>query len=131
MNQPTNTRVLIVDDYEDIGVAMSLLLYDLGYEAMYAKRTDEALSLVAQWRPRCVILDVFLQLSSGVDLARAIRSQQGEDVLLIAMSGATPEVNRDVWEACQIADHFLPKPIRFTDLEPLLPRLSHCTQQAT
>jgi signal transduction histidine kinase/ActR/RegA family two-component response regulator len=82
------SRVLVVDDYQDIAVSTCRLLRLLGYETRMAGDADSAMEVASGFLPDIALLDIGLPHVSGYELARRIRAQRwGAEVVLIAMTG--------------------------------------------
>ncbi|MDY0303578.1 MAG: response regulator transcription factor [Sphaerochaeta sp.] len=62
------TKILIVDDEQDIQDVLRFVLEDAGYEVESTGRGDEALALAKAHQPDLVILDIGLPGLSGLDL---------------------------------------------------------------
>ena len=115
--------VLVVDDAPDVAEAMSLALSVRGYSVRSACDGDEALDLVEQSPPHCVILDVRMPRLDGYAVARELRARYGDDIVLIGISGVTPD-DPAVVATFDIVDHYLRKPVDFDELDKILPTLN-------
>ncbi|MDI1241603.1 MAG: response regulator [bacterium] len=67
-------RVLIVEDSDDIGTALKLLIEYEGYEAVLANRAFLGLDLAASLAPNLIIVDIVLPDMDGIELTRALRA---------------------------------------------------------
>jgi CheY-like chemotaxis protein len=106
------TRVLIVDDDVSILDTVSAILSNEGYQVKAAAGGEEALALVAAWRPTLVLLDMRMPLMDGWAVARALR-EAGSKVPIIVMTAAE---NAKRWaEEIDAAGH-LAKPFELDDL---------------
>lgn len=83
----TACRVLVVDDNEDTAQSLAMLLDVMGYEVRTAHDGLAAVQLADDFLPRVALLDIGLPHLSGYDVARHIRAHQGDDVLLVAITG--------------------------------------------
>ncbi len=116
---PGRHRVLVVDDNEDAAVTLAELIELSGHTTAVAHDGPTALSLARADPPDIVLCDIGLPGMSGYEVARALRSEQGAELLLVAISGyAQPDDVRRALEAG--FDHHLAKPPRMTDVEQLL-----------
>jgi DNA-binding response OmpR family regulator len=84
---PDRCRVLVVDDNEDAATSLAMMLGMMGYEVRMAHDGLEAVRAADEFVPEAALLDIGLPHLSGYDVARHIRSHQGEDVLLVAITG--------------------------------------------
>jgi CheY-like chemotaxis protein len=82
-------RVLVVDDNDDFLGTLCALLRTLGHEARGAQDGAAGLAIAKAWRPDIVLLDVYLPLRTGFELAREFRAAFPPGTMrLIMMSGA-------------------------------------------
>ncbi|HEX3097101.1 MAG TPA: response regulator [Usitatibacter sp.] len=84
---PDRCRVLVVDDNEDAATSLAMMLGMMGYEVRMAHDGLEAVRAADEFVPEAALLDIGLPHLSGYDVARHIRSHQGDDVLLVAITG--------------------------------------------
>jgi PAS domain S-box-containing protein len=113
-------RVLVVDDNVDHAESLSQVLRILGYATRTAHDGISALRLAESYRPHAAVLDIGLPDKSGVEVARAIRTQSwGRDMLLIALSGWGQEEDRRRTREAGFDHHFV-KPLDMDALTDLL-----------
>lgn len=79
------TRVLVVDDEENIRLVLRTLLVKHGYEVTAASSAEEALEKVADEPPDFVIADVRMPGMSGIELVAKLR-EAGTEAVAIVMS---------------------------------------------
>jgi DNA-binding response OmpR family regulator len=84
---PDRGRVLVVDDNEDAATSLAMMLGMMGYEVRMAHDGLEAVRAADEFVPEAALLDIGLPHLSGYDVARHIRSRQGDEVLLVAITG--------------------------------------------
>lgn len=84
----THHKVLIVDDERTITDTLALILTGNGYDVRKAYSAEQAVDLIAQWRPDLAILDVVLPVMNGIDLATLLKAQYPTCQVLL-FSGAT------------------------------------------
>jgi CheY-like chemotaxis protein len=81
-------RVLVVDDNEDAGSTMGLLLEALGHEVSVVHHPFDALERAPAFLPDVYLLDIGLPDIDGYELARRLRSQEGlGSFSMIALTG--------------------------------------------
>jgi CheY-like chemotaxis protein len=103
--------VLVVDDNRDSADTLCTLLQRLGYRARAAYDAASALAAMRVERPDVAILDIGLPGTDGVQLARIIRDEFGEQApALIALTGYGQEQDRDATRTAGFAHH-LTKPL--------------------
>ena len=119
-------RVLVVDDNVDSADSLSELMRLLGYEVSVARDGVEAVELAASWSPAVILMDIGMPRKSGLEAARAIREQAGDErPWLIALSGwGQAEDRRKSSEAG--FDHHFVKPV---DVESLIDLVRQLTQR--
>src|SRR5262245_20039880 len=65
--------VLVVEDDDAIGTALSTVLATAGYDVVRCRSGEAALAAVEERRPDLVLLDLGLPDMDGVDLCRRLR----------------------------------------------------------
>lgn len=112
----TGTKILVVDDNEDLAAILAKYIKQIGYDCRVAYDGDEALAVVSEWCPAAVIIDLNMPVS-GYEFARVIKEERGlADLVLIALSG-TEESDED--DANPLGCHFarrLVKPVHLADI---------------
>ena len=84
--------ILIVEDHDDSGDALGLIITALGYRAILARNGIEALGLLEKARPALILCDVRMPGMDGVAFAQAVRAQpRWRTVKLVAVTGLTGE----------------------------------------
>ena len=108
------SRILLVEDDEDIGSELIQALTSHGYRARLACGGTEALSAAAAEPPDLVLLDLGLPDIDGVVLCRRLRAAVPDGVIVV-LTARTSEF--DVVVALDAgADDYLTKPFRLTEL---------------
>ena len=108
----SNERILVVDDEEDI---LELVRYNLakeGYRVTSASTGEDALKKALSEKFDLIVLDLMLPDIDGVAVCTALRRDPetaNTPILLLARPSATSGPAR-------LADRYLSKPFRFTDL---------------
>jgi signal transduction histidine kinase/CheY-like chemotaxis protein len=123
-----NCRVLVVDDNQDAGHMLGLLLHSLHATVRTAHSGPEALEIIDEFQPSIVLLDIGMPFMDGYEVARRIRARLGNTVRLIALTGWGQE--EDVRRAARAGfDHHLVKPPDLNKLGALLTQV-HAPGQA-
>lgn len=112
--QPQAPLVVIVDDDPDICDALRDLLQSVGIDAISFLSTRALLDADLPERPGCIVLDVRLPGSSGLDLQAQLVSQ-GNRMPIIFMTGHA-DVPMSVRAMKAGAVDFLTKPVRDQDM---------------
>ena len=113
-------RVLVVDDNRDAVESLSMLLRLLGADVRTAYDGPNALSLLEQFVPDVILLDLGMPGMDGLEVARRIRKQPAlDEVKLIALSGWGQDADRVRSRAAGF-DHHLVKPADLGSLQRML-----------
>ena len=113
---PARQRVLIVDDNVDAADSLGRLLKASESEVRIAHSGREALTVLEQFDPEFVLLDIGMPDMDGYEVARAIRRRHTERrPVLVAFTGWGQEADRVRAHEAGF-DHHLVKP---TDLRTL------------
>ena len=109
--------ILIVDDDQALGKAMSEILSRAGFKPMHCTKPDDALNTMKLQSVRCAIVDCMLPKMNGRELAKKMK-EEDPNLPIIMMSGIYKDKNF-IREAMAMtgAQSFLTKPF---DLEDLL-----------
>lgn len=107
-------RLLLVDDDENIRISLARALGFEGYEVEACENGERALACLERDRFDTVLLDVMMPGLSGLDVARAVRSE-GDDTPILMLT-ARHEVADRVAGLDAGADDYLPKPFSLDEL---------------
>jgi CheY-like chemotaxis protein len=122
-------RVLVVDDQEDVALAIADELEMLGCEVALAHDGVSALEMIGTFRPDFVLVDIAMAGINGWEVARrARRLVCDEPPRLVAISAFGQDVHKARSAAAGFEAH-LTKPLKLQQLAALLaserPRGSH------
>jgi PAS domain S-box-containing protein len=118
------TRVLVVDDSQDVADTVSRLLSVAGYETRTANDALAALAVSTEFRPQIAVLDIGLPGMDGYQLARELRALFSDDPpTFIALTGYTRDRDRERSREAGFALH-LAKPIDGEKLVHILDAVS-------
>ena len=111
-------RVLVVDDEVQVASVLRDALVDFGYEVRIAITGQEALSVVSEYQPAVVLLDLRLPDLPGQSVLQAFR-RDAPNVPIIVVTG-----NRDAEVAGALlqsgAFDYLAKPFQLAILEQVV-----------
>jgi CheY-like chemotaxis protein len=119
---PARRRILVVDDNVDAADSLAMLLRIMGHEVRTAHDGLEALGAATVMRPEVILLDIGLPKLDGYDVARRVRQERGQGVVLIALTGWGQEEDRRRSKDAGF-DHHLTKPVQLDALQDLLAHL--------
>jgi DNA-binding response OmpR family regulator len=105
--------VLVVDDEQHIRLLIEQTLEELldeGVELYTASDGEEALAVIGAQRPDLVFLDVMMPKRNGIDVCRAVRTEQGNtDAHIVLLTAKGQSTDREAGLAAG-ADRYLTKP---------------------
>ena len=113
-------RVLVVDDVVDSADMLALVLAMDGYSVRTVNSGEEALRVVEQFSPLCVLIDIHMPGLSGHELTQRLRAIYGGEIVLVAVTGAGRADDR-ISDSFSQFDHYLRKPVDLSLLKKLLP----------
>src|SRR6478736_4220977 len=123
MNEADGIRVVVVDDNPDEAESLAEMVRLNGYWVRVGTNAQAALALAADYQPHCMMLDIDMPDMNGIELARRLRSQQGDDLVIIAVTGWGDD--SEIFAATNAeVDHYLRKPVAPSKLNLLLPDIS-------
>lgn len=110
------TRILVVDDEEDIHTVLQYNLEQLGYEVTSALTGKEGLRLCREMVPDLVVLDLMLPDLAGTEICRLLRaSPVTAHIPVIMCTARTEEIDRVVGFELG-ADDYVTKPFSMREL---------------
>jgi two-component system OmpR family response regulator len=119
------TRVLVVDDEENIRFLLDVALRHLGFEVELATTGREAIDKVASTKPDLVVLDVMLPDLDGFEVCRRLRAEGSRTpVLFLTARDATEDKVRGLTIG---GDDYVEKPF---SLEELVARVQAVLRRA-
>jgi two-component system, chemotaxis family, CheB/CheR fusion protein len=118
------TRVLLVEDSEDVLYLLRLQLEWMGYEVETAANAAVALDAATNLRPDVIVSDLRMPDIDGFEFIRQVRSIRGlMSVPAIALTGAT--MDSDIRRALDSGfTAHLVKPVDASDLSKLIEQLT-------
>lgn len=115
-------RVVVVDDLEDAAAMLAYSLERDGYVTRIARDGIDALAVIDDFKPHCVLFDIDMPRLDGFELCQQLRAHHGDDIVLVAVTAYASDDPRVVG-AFTLADHYLRKPVSPQALRKLLPPL--------
>jgi two-component system, OmpR family, response regulator len=121
-------RVLVVDDEENIAEVISMALRFQGFEVETARSGQEAISLVARFRPHIMVLDVMLPDMEGFEVADRLGAQRaGIPIIFLTARDATEDKIRGLSGG---GDDYMTKPFSLEELVARIRTILRRTGQA-
>jgi two-component system CheB/CheR fusion protein len=112
-------RVLVVDDNADAAESLGMLLEVRGNAVRIAYDGLEALEAADAFDPDIVLLDIGMPKMSGYEVARRLRADRGDSVLIVAITGWGQEEDRRRAREAGF-DHHFTKPVDYEALIELI-----------
>ena len=110
----TGKTVLIVDDEQQLALAIKIRLQSKGFQVTTATDGQQALTLLEQEKPNLVILDVLMPVLDGYSCLREINRRFGRGAIPIIVLTARDRM-KDLFELEGIEDYII-KPFDHEDL---------------
>jgi len=104
-------RVLVVDDYEKIRVALANALRKLGMEPVEAGNGIEALAILAKQEFDLIFTDIVMPEMDGFELCQEIRRKTEYRNLPIVVTSTHADANYIIKALRMGADDYIAKPI--------------------
>lgn len=105
-------RVLIVDDDAHLAEYMRQLLELAGMEALVLHKAEQIMTVISDFRPELVLMDLHMPDFSGTELAGVIRQRSRYTNLPIVYLSAETDIAEQLEALERGADDFLLKPIQ-------------------
>lgn len=108
--------VLIVEDEENISIALRYLMKGKGYNVLVARDGEEALTIAEASPPDLMLLDVMMPKRDGYDVCQTLRANpacQKIKIIMLSAKGRDIEVEKGLALG---ADAYMTKPFSTRDL---------------
>lgn len=106
------SKILVVDDEEDIRELLKYNLQKEGFTVDTAENGETCLQMLNQFKPDLIVLDVMMPGIDGVEVCEAIRSSESSKNVLICFLTARAEDYSQIAGLEAGADDYVSKPIR-------------------
>ena len=126
MTNQDRTKLLIVEDQDEVPKLLRIALAGLKYEVVDASTGTEALAVARRLRPAVMLLDILLPGElNGFEVCERIKfNHDTHDTFVILISGMSAEDNFQ--EAMRVgANAYLVKPFRLASLERVITNRDH------
>ena len=103
-------NVLVCDDERSIRELLEITLGQAGFDVRTAIDGADGLTLVRDWDPDCIILDIMMPKMNGLDVARALKGDDDTKGIPVLLLSAKAQAS-DVAVGMEIgADDYVTKP---------------------
>jgi twitching motility two-component system response regulator PilH len=103
-------KILVVDDSPTDLALMVAPLRSRGYEVLTASDGEEALRMVRDERPSCVVLDVVMPRKNGFQVCRTLKNDPESKHIPVILLTSKSERTDELWGKRQGADVYMTKP---------------------
>ena len=128
-----NTKILVVDDDQDIRDSLQAILQSQQYSVSTAENRTVGMEKIEAEQPDLIILDVMMEkYEDGFEMARELKhSDQYKDIPILMLTGVKKETGIDFKSAAGDpnwfpVDGFLDKPIKpdilLAEIEKIIPK---------
>ena len=124
------TRILIVDDDQDIARILKFRLQKKGFKCVLASNGLEALDRLDEDHPDLVLLDVMMPKMDGFATCREIRKRNAWARIPVIMLTAKGDTSDKVNGLSEGADDYVVKPFEFDELLARISMVLRRTQEA-
>src|ERR1700750_1555245 len=123
MTEPSDHKVLLVEDTEDNRFMMRRLLEMTGYMVVEARNGEEAVRVAQTELPDLILMDLSLPIIDGLAATKLIREIPGlkKTPIVTVSAHDTQDFQSEALQAG--SDGYITKPIDYTQLEQLIVRL--------
>jgi two-component system alkaline phosphatase synthesis response regulator PhoP len=124
------TKILVVDDEEEMRDLLSEFLTREGYQVLLAASGDESLKIAQRDNPSVILLDVKMPGLNGIDTCRGLKSHEKTWHIPVIVTTAYRERVLEAFDAG--ADDFVSKPFHLEELAvrvKSIVRLLHLTDE--
>ena len=122
MSVPTH-KILVVDDDPDIGIMIKMMLEYKGYTVLVTDRAERTRSLITEFGPDLIIMDMLLSGMNGTDICRELKADESSAGIPLMMISAHPNAKETCLKAG--ANDFIAKPF---DMQELLGKINKLTE---
>ena len=118
--------VLVVEDDQDMALALLQLLEISGFPARHAEHGKAALDAVASQMPALVLLDMLMPVMDGWQCARELRARYGDSLPIVIVTAAehVQERSKEIG-----ANEVLPKPFELAHLLKIVERYASASRR--
>jgi two-component system, OmpR family, response regulator MtrA len=106
-------KVLVVDDDAALAEMLTIVLRNEGFDSRVCPTGDRAMSVLREYRPDVVLLDLMLPGKDGIDVCREIRAESGVPIVMLTAKNDTVDVVVGLESG---ADDYVVKPFKPKEL---------------
>ncbi len=106
-------KILVVDDDSSLAEMLTIVLRNEGFEPRVCSSGDRAMTVVRDFKPDVVLLDLMLPGKDGVDVCREIRAESGVPIIMLTAKSDTVDIVVGLESG---ADDYVVKPFKPKEL---------------
>jgi CheY-like chemotaxis protein len=122
-------KVLVVEDDKHSRYYLSETMKNLGYETVVAEDGEAGLAAFRSFQPDLVFSDIRMPKMDGLELLSEIRKQSADVIVIITTAFGTEEYAIEALR--RRANNYLPKPVRHSDMIPMLRKYEDLLKERT
>ncbi len=112
----TRAKVLVIDDDQDMLVAIETLLGVRDFAVLSATNADDGVRMAREERPDVILLDILMSPRSGIEVYEELRADPAlRATKILIVTALKQKIHEDRFaaelEACWAAEDFLDKPV--------------------
>lgn len=107
------TRIMVVDDDQDLAEMLAIVLNGDGMEVDLVGRGDQVMEVFHQSLPDLVLLDLMLPGLDGIEVCKLIRAESMMPIVMLTAKGDTTDVVKGLEAG---ADDYIVKPFQTSEL---------------
>ncbi|MDF3077480.1 MAG: response regulator [Sphingobacteriaceae bacterium] len=92
-------RILLFEDEDDVRTSIEMILDKSGYVVKGYAAADDVFSLIDDFKPDLILMDIRLEKEDGRDICRSIRGNESTSTIPVIMVSGIPEVYNSISDA--------------------------------
>ena len=113
---PSEKKILIVDDEQDIVETLKFILETQGYTCFCAYNGEDGLNLAKEIMPDLIILDVMMPKINGYKISRLLKyDNKYKDIPIIMVTARSQEQDKLIGEETGV-NEYISKPFELNDI---------------
>lgn len=115
-DKTNDQRILVIDDNDDAGMTLTMLLKLNGYETYYRTSSRDGIEAAESLQPTIILCDIGMPEMDGYETCRTLRQQPwSKEMVVIALTGYGQEKDKQLARDAGFNHHFL-KPVDINEL---------------
>jgi DNA-binding response OmpR family regulator len=120
------SKILVVDDEENIRELIRVNLIAAGFDVCTAANGKDALDKITTFHPALIVLDVMMPEIDGWEVCKSVRDDPGlEHIRIIMLTAKGSDRDKIIGKGIFKADEYMTKPFDIDDLTAVIRRQLH------